>query len=311
MVIEKSEFELKKRQMMRKNRKARMKRRLIVFMFLFICAGIIFTVLKAPFFNIKTIVCVGQNELTEEQLIEIAQVKVGANIFSTGVNAMKRRLGDEPRIAECNVRRLFPNKIKIWVREAKAAVFVERQSGFLHIDKNGQIIKITDLSDADSVSGIARLADLEPLAELPGEYIFKKDDARAMKIFECINILSDLEMLDKVTFISAADLSDIRIDYQDRLYIMLGSYEQMEYKLTFIKKVISDNISEYEKALLDYRGKNLYVGPREKPEDKTEDVEKPEGEQTENPENGETAQTKADGEKTQEKAEADEPKTQE
>ena len=81
-------------------------------------------------------------------------------------------------------------------------------------------------------------------------------------------------MIDKVTKITASDLSDIRIDYQDRLYILLGSYEQMEYKLTFIKKVISENISEYESALLDYRGKNLYVGSREEEpleEDQTKD----------------------------------------
>ncbi len=269
MVVEKSEFKLKKRQLMKKKKRKRVKRRLIVFVFLFVCAAVIFTVLKAPFFNIKTIICVGQETLTEEQIIQIAGVKTGANIFSTGVKTMKKHLADTPAIAESNVRRLFPNKIKIWVREAKAALYLETSTSFLHIDETGQIIKITDKTEEERPKA-AKLLDYTPASELLGEYIVKKDDATGKIIFDCVAILKKLEMLDKMTSLSAADLSDIRLDYEDRLYIMLGSYEQMEYKLTFVKKVISESISEYEKALLDYRGKNLYVGPRENPDEKTE-----------------------------------------
>jgi cell division septal protein FtsQ len=257
-----SEFEAKKRQLIKKKRRNRLKRRFIVFMFLFICMAIIFTVLKAPFFNVKTIICVGQQELTEEQVIKIAGAKTNVNIFSTSVKTMKRNLSENPAVAECNVRRLFPNKIKIWVRESKAVAYAESGGLFLLTDKNGQIIKVFDAKEPDSVKGIARLENFKPEATELGKYIKKKDDPVHNKVFECIEILDKLQLIDNVTMISASDLSDIRIDYKDSLYIMLGSYEQMEYKLTFIKKVISENLSEYEKAILDYRGKSLYVGPR-------------------------------------------------
>lgn len=268
MVVEKSEFEARKKELLKKKRKNRLKRRLIVFVFLFVCAAVIFTVLKAPFFNIKTIICVGQENLTEEQIIQIAGVKTDTNIFSTGVKAMKRRLADNPAIAECNVRRLFPNKIKIWVREAKTAVYLENDTSFLYINAEGQIIKITDKT-VDKPNA-AKLLDFEPASWLLGENVLTEDDGTGKVIFECVSILEDLEILDKITSISAADLSDIRLDYEERLYILLGSYEQMEYKLTFVKKVIFENLSEYEKALLDYRGKNLYVGPRETSDENNE-----------------------------------------
>ena len=264
MVVEKREFDERKKQLLKKKKKNRLKRRFIVFAFLFICAAVIFTVLKAPFFNIQTIICVGQETLTEEQVIQIAGVKPDANIFSTGVKAMKRRLAGEPRIAECNVRCLFPNKLKIWIRET------------------GQIIRITDPKEEKPKA--AKLLDFTPASELLGENVIAEDNAADKIVLECIGLLKDLEMLEKVTSISVADLSDIRIDYEDRLYILLGSYEDIEYKLTFVKKVISENLSEYEKALLDYRGQNLYVGPRENPDEKPKEAETPTEETTDDKE---------------------------
>lgn len=256
------EFERKKQQLKKKKRRARAKRRFVVFVFLFVCIGIIFTVLKAPVFNVKSIVCVGQDELTEEQIIKIAGAKTDVNIFSTGISAMKRRLAENPAIAECNVRRLFPNKIKIWVRESKPALAIRSGEGFLLADSNGKIIKIVEGKAAEIAESLAKLEEFEPATATLGGSIYKQDDVVHTKTAECVSILAELEMLDKITMISAADLSDIKLDYQDRLYIMLGTYDQMEYKLTFIKKVISESLSEYEKANLDYRGKNLYVGPR-------------------------------------------------
>ena len=74
-------IEKNKAVMRKKRRKTKMKKRFIVFVFLFLCAGIILTVLKAPFFNISGIDCVGQERLTREQLLDSAQIKVGSNIL--------------------------------------------------------------------------------------------------------------------------------------------------------------------------------------------------------------------------------------
>ncbi len=265
---EANEFETKKKRILKKKKLNRIKRRLAAFLFVLICTGIIFTVLKAPFFNVDAIVCVGQQELTEERIVEIAGAKTGVNVFSASVKDMKKRLSAEPSIAECNVRRLFPNKIKIWVRESKAVACIENAGYLLLTDKNGQIIKIVELEKKDSVAKVARLEGFKPAANGLGEYVCSKDDAVHIKTYECIEILDKLDMIQNITMINAADLSNIEIDYQDRLHIMLGGYEQMEYKLRFIKKVISENLSEYEKAILDYRGEKLYVEPKtEEPEE--------------------------------------------
>jgi len=264
------EFEQKKRILMKKKRKERRKRRFVIFVFLFVCVGIIVAVLKAPFFNVRTVYCVGQQNMTEAQILEIAQVKTDVNIFSTNLKAIKKRLAANPEIAESNVRRLFPNKIKIWVKEAKPVAYIEKDKKYLLIDEWGKIIKVLEGEAAKEQPDVAKVEGIEAVAAEPGKQFSAPEDARADILFKCIEVLSKTEMLEKLNYISVADLSDIQIDYENRLYMMLGSYENIEYKLKFVKKVIDENISGYEKALLDYRGDRLYVGRRETTEDKAE-----------------------------------------
>lgn len=267
-----TELEQKKLNMMKRRKRNQAKRSLIVFAFLFICTGVIVVVLKAPIFDIKTVFCVGQEQMSEAEILDIAKVKVGNNIFSTNIRAIKRRLGENPQIAESNIRRLFPNKVKIWVKEAKVSAYLEHEKRFLCIDENGKIIKILEGEDAQEPPSAAKLEGIEVANSDAGKNIAAEDDARAGKLFECMNILSQLDLLERVNYINFGDLSDIKIDYENRLYMLLGSYENMEYKLKFIKKVITENISEYEKALFDYRGEKLYVGPRDDINKKTEET---------------------------------------
>lgn len=254
-----------KRKMLKKKRKNRIKRRMTVVVFMLVCVGMIVAVLKAPFFNVKTVYCVGQQAMTEEEILQLAQVQGGKNIFMTNVRSVQKRLAENPEIAEVAVRRVFPDKIKITVREAKTVAYVEHQSRFLMIDLWGKVIKVIQGEETKEIPSVAKIEGIETVSAEPGKQIAAQDDARAGKLFECMDILSQLEMIDKINYINFSDLSDLQLDYENRLYMLLGSYENMEYKLKFCKKVIEENISEYEKALFDYRGDKLYVGPRETP----------------------------------------------
>lgn len=270
------EAEIKKSDMRRARRRMRAKRRLTVFGFLFLCAAVIVFILKAPIFNIKSVVCVGNENLSETEVIKAAGVKTGGNIFGANVGMMKKQLAAMPEIAESNVRRIFPNKIKIWVREAKPAVFVRDGEAAVIADRNGRIIR-TEPADSESAAGIAELTGIERASSVPGENVAAEDDLKAAKVFECIGIMSELDMMDKIQYIDAEDLSDIKIGYENRLKIVFGGYDNSKYKLKFIKTVIDDKLSPYETASLDYTGDKLYVGPLEEESEETSGEEEAKG----------------------------------
>ncbi len=256
------------RKMLKKKRKNRIKRSMTVFVFLLACVGMIVAVLTAPFFNVEVVYCVGQHNMTEAEILQMAQIQTGKNIFMTNIRAVQKRLAENPEIAEVKVHRVFPDKIKIEVTEAEPVAYIEHDSRFLMINLDGKIIKVIQ---NETPPAVAAIAGVEVVSAEPGTQIAAEEDARAGQLFECMSILSQNGMLDKITYINFADLSDLQLDYENRLYMLLGSYENMEYKLKFCKKVIDESISEYEKALFDYRSDKLYVGPRETPRDEKED----------------------------------------
>ena len=267
--------EMNKADIRRKRRKTKMKRRLTVFVFLFLCAAVILTVLKAPFFNIKSIECVGQEKLSRKEILKAADIDTGTNVFSVNIESVKRKVAAIPAVSDSNVRRIFPNKIKIWVRECKEAGYISLNGQIAVVDPNGKIIKIVS-DDEETKAGMAEILGIEAVTDKPGNIISAEEDIVARELYECMGTLDKLGMLDKVSLIDLSDASDLKIGYDNRLEIYLGRYENLEYKLTFVGKVIAENISDYEKAKLDYRGDKLYVGPVEEetvPEENAEITE--------------------------------------
>lgn len=256
-----TELELKKIQMRRKRRKNRMKRRFMAFLFMFVCALIIITVLKAPVFNVRSIVCVGQETLSEKEIIAAAGAKTGENIFISNISRMKRQVAEIPKVAQSNVRRLFPNRIKIWVREAKDAAFIETQSGgYLVTDINARILYSAEKED-ERLKTLVKISGAEVASKQVGTVAFAETDANSSSALECLKALEKHSMLDGTRLIDVSKAGTIVINYEDRLRIILGSFDDLDYKLKFINKVKTENLSELERAELDFTGDKLYAAP--------------------------------------------------
>ena len=295
------QLERNKRIMMKKRKKMRAKRRFIVFMFLLICAGIIITALKAPFFNIGQIVCDGEANLTEEQILKTAGINTGQNIFSTGVRKAEEKLTENPEIAEAAVRRVFPNKIRIEIKEAVPIAYVVFDSEYLMIDGDGKIIKLAESAEDERLKNLIHIEGIEVVSATAGKKIASNEDIRAKELYKCLDTMQTLGMRDKVNYIDIADLSDIKLDYENRIYMLLGSYDKLDYKLKFVKKVIDEKLSEQEKAKFDFRSEKLHVGPREvletveddEPEKPKDEEQKEEPQNEKNVENSDSAQESA------------------
>lgn len=261
-----SQIEDRKKSMMKKKRKRRVKRRFIIFVFLLICGGIILTVLKAPLFDIKDIVCVGQKKLSEQQIIKESGLKKNENIFIAGVTAAEEKLMENPEIKKVSVQRVFPNKIKISVTEAVPAAYAKiNEKKVLIIDENGNIISNVENGEKTVTDNLIYVQGLDVVSETPGKKITADTDVRAENFFSCIATLKKIGMFGKVNYADFSDLSDIKLEYENRLEILLGDYDNMEYKLKFSKKVIDEKVSKHERAVINCRGEQIIVGPREEP----------------------------------------------
>ncbi len=277
-----SEFERRKTELKKQRRLQRIKRKLIIFLFFVVAVSSTITVFKAPFFNIKEIVCVGYERLSEEEILKKAKVIKGNNIFITNLRDIKENLAAIPYVSESNARRIFPNKIKVWVRECKPSFVVKNGNKYAVCDVNTKVLEITGENKENLCEGSFSEA-FEPKA---GELLLDTEDKKNSKIIECISSLENLGLLNMTSAIDFTDISDIIILYDNRLKIKLGNTNDIGYKLKFIAEVIRDSISEFERATIDYTGEKLYVSQFEE--------EKPQNPETVEEETTDTDEKKSD-----------------
>lgn len=284
-----SGLEVRKQQLKKKRKTQRLKRRFYIFMLFFIAIGTVTVLLKAPFFNIREVICVGQERLSEKEILSTARIAEGQNIFLTNISGLKERVAAIPFVSESNARRIFPDKVKIWVREAVPTFAVEKDGKFIICDVNTKVLEVTE-ENKDNLCILTISADKEAK---PGEQYVDAKEPQGKKLLELIGIMENLDMTKYLNNIDFSDISDIIILYDSRLRIKIGNTNDMEYKLKFINKVINEKISKYEKATVDYTGDKLYVGQYEEKKPETEaasQTEKADAE-TENAENTENTES--------------------
>lgn len=275
-------------------------------------------VLMFPALNITEVYCEGCVNTNPADIITSANIETGGNILLANTGGARRRVAENPLIEEVKIRRVFPNKICITVRERTPAAYV--MSGAAEcaiINKEGIILEIinddrvrkiverstppdfegkqneeeTDAGDStaeeetESQDEIVETPDIiegdETLYSIPlvagvevknikeGKTANNTDEEKMESALKLCSALEDAGILNQTSYIDVTDALDIRLVIENRLDVQIGTDENIEYRAKFLAEVINTKISAYEKAILDYRGDDIYVRPPEDGGDRT------------------------------------------
>ena len=263
------EYTNRQKQLMRKKRKQQKRKRIFVLFCFVVCsAAILALVFKAPFFNITGVEVKGYKILKQEQILEKAEVQKGGNIFSVSMTGIKDRLLEMPYIDNAEIKRVFPNKISIEVKESVPRAYIKHGKKYVLIDKNGKILEISKKANKYKVMTINGVTLKEPET---GTVIANEKDDRIKYCAEALNVLEKVKLIDKVVLLDFTQLTGIKMNYDNRVYVNCGSYEsdeEFEYKLTMCEHLISEEISPYEKVEVDLTMDKTIIRPYEAPEDR-------------------------------------------
>lgn len=104
-----------------------------------LCVGMFFL----PAFQVTEVYCEGTQRIPQEEIIAAAEVPLGESVLLQRLSGIKERVAAIPMVEEVKVRRVFPNKIKIWVRErVPAAYLYDGNSSCVVIDVDGKVLEI-------------------------------------------------------------------------------------------------------------------------------------------------------------------------
>ncbi|AEB75847.1 cell division protein FtsQ/DivIB [Clostridium botulinum] len=204
--------------------------------------------LKLPYFAIKDIEVTNNRNITSEEIKKLSQVQLGKNIFHLNLNKIKESILTNSYILDANVKRQFPDHIKIDVQERTAIFYVKQQDKYLIIDKDGVV-----LEEKATIDGM-KLIKLEGFEKDPykvGEAIKTKDERKLKVINEITDLIARLnDGMPEPAIVNIDDLTNITFCYGDML-VKLGTSDNLEEKYNKALNILTVNGLTNKKGYID------------------------------------------------------------
>lgn len=187
--------------------------------------------LSTPYFQIKETSVRGLKELTEKDILTLAEIKPGQNILAVNIDVVERRVAVNPWIKNVYVGREFPNRLVVDVRERNPIALVKQGSDFYLMDSDGIIFK--KLAKGDEVD----------LAIITG--INAQDKTKSKLLLETLSLLRVFAGSNLYSFlgsISEAHLDEVfglSLLTDKGLYLKMGM-DDFERKLRKLALVLND-----------------------------------------------------------------------
>lgn len=192
---------------------------------------------------------------SSEQIVQALGVNLEENIFSFDPASKAAALEQVfPMLENIRVERDYPGTVVIQVTEAQPAYTMQTSGGWLTLSASLKILS----SDAAQPAGLPTLYGGEPVSQTPGTQLSfeqpapassaasdsasgtaeEASDKRLDSLNTLLAALDALGMRGDVTRIEFADPEEMSFLYQDRISVLLGTLNELDYKLKLAQHVL-------------------------------------------------------------------------
>lgn len=186
----------------------------------------------SPIFVLRTINVNGCWYVQPEEVIRIAGIKTGENLFQLQTDEIRRTLEKDLRIDQAIVQRSFPSQLNIDINERVPLALIKCNYGYLEAGKDGMILnahRTLQQMPVPMISGVS-LADL-----FVGDVIA---DENIKKVLTFLSMLQD-DSIQLLSEINIANPQDVLL-YAGSVQIRLGTLEQLSNKVDVTASVLRE-----------------------------------------------------------------------
>ncbi len=199
------------------------------------------------FFNITVITVSGDTRYLSEDIIEASGISIGDNLFRlTGSGVKEAIVSEFPYIEDAKIQRVLPEELVIKVTECKPAVTVEREDEYLLLSDKGRMLEEISSLPEDT----PRIVGLQTKGLEEGDYLPEDDGERFKLLLRMLDMMKEYGLHD-IDVMDMQDMFNLRLLYDGRMDIQLGSSSDMEYKLRAVKSIIDTAVEKRTVGLID------------------------------------------------------------
>ncbi|MDD5923451.1 MAG: FtsQ-type POTRA domain-containing protein [Clostridia bacterium] len=233
-----------------KARKARKAMTLTLFVFF---AGVVGIVLCLTVFFKTDKISVSFEEgvtpkYTVEEIVAASELSVGENMFLTDKkSATKKVISAFPYIENAEINISLPDTLNIEVVQAEPTYYVEAgKNNYLVLGRDGRILE----QNKKITYSIPLIKGVKLEEKGIGEYV--EFSAKSFKkILDSVISVAESNELSNLNEIDLTQISDIKIKYDKRILIVLGTNENLDYKMRTALNIITNELSKKDIGTLD------------------------------------------------------------
>lgn len=233
-------------------KKRRRKRNLsLYYLMVFIIVLVVGIVLSVTvLFNIKEIKVSGDTQYDKNEIIKCSNINKGDNLLRTDFKKAEQQILEKLiYIDEVKIHREFPESIKIEVHPSIEYANIQYEKGYLVVSQKGKILEQIDKPKENLIT----FKGFSTMETKVGQIVSSKDEEKNTLIKKLCNELDKVKY-DNIKEIDITDRLNIIMLYDNRIYIELGSENDLEYKLEYTKELVTAKIPKIKKGTLFIRG---------------------------------------------------------
>tara|TARA_B100000963_G_scaffold3404_1_gene2609 strand:+ start:28 stop:702 length:675 start_codon:yes stop_codon:yes gene_type:complete len=166
------------------------------------------------FFNIKKIEVVGLNKTDNAFLENEFKDLVGSNIFTLNKKSFEL-INSVNRIKSYNVKKIYPNQVKVYLESAKAIGFVKKINELVILGNNGKIIEPETLpKNIPEVTGINDMKKIFQTIEIIKKSDFDIRKIKKINFFPSKRIDIEFENKKKIKFPINFKIDDLNFGFR-------------------------------------------------------------------------------------------------
>ena len=253
----------------KKKRTRKKKKRWPILLLLAIAAVV--AVLMSPVCNIKEVSIVGNERVSTQQILDAVGTLEGQNLFRISTDKIERNAEGVPYVGEVSVHRVFPNKLRIEVKEEHTALFIPFAGKMICVGETGKVI---DYISEDNAVGAPIAVGLTVEDYQIGESAKVKEGKALEVALSYSGYFKEYDLFPMVTELDVSNPEDVKFTIHYHLQVEFGKEEQLGYKMRYLKQVISE-VGDHADGVINIRSVD-HVTYRELTEEDTRTTPPPE-----------------------------------
>jgi len=203
-------------------------------------------------FQIEEITVTGSDRYAPDEIIEVSGIEIGENLLRLDTGRIEQELLTAfPYIASVSVERRFPHRVELVITQylPEAAAIEDGEAALITLE--GKMLErglVNVPAGLPLVRGL-RLEDYQPGDMIGG--VMNPDNQERLVMLRYLFEAAYNINFGAIADVNVTDRLNMSIVYQGRVVVLLGSEADLEYKLTFTRHMIENQMEEDTQALLD------------------------------------------------------------